>query len=137
MYICMHICNTFTPQILWYVPQLAVVHNWCTTLCGWPKYSHHSNRNLLSTALECNYILAVIVLYFWICSVFLGWYFCRYYAALTNYLPNKLNGIYSLSATRNSVWHWLTSRTSVGTTPFSTAQIRLNWINTLNVYASV
>ena len=36
-----------------------------------------------------------------------------------------------MSATRNSVWHWLTCLTLVGATPFSTAQTRVNWINVL------
>ena len=58
----------------------------------------------------------------------LSWYFLlSYYVAAHRIISLASQmGMYRLFATWNLVWLWLTSRISVGATPFSTAQTRLN-----------
>ena len=52
-------------------------------------------------------------------------YFCNDIVLLHEEL-SPLMGMHQLFATWNSVWLWLTSRISVGASPFTTAQTRLN-----------
>ena len=62
-----------------YIPQLAVVHNQCTTLVNC------QNMHTIPSGVHCQQlwnaiIIAVIVLYFRICNVFLDltWYLCNH-----------------------------------------------------------
>ena len=89
VYVCMYmyVCNTFTPQIKgWYitdVPQLAVVHNLCSTVVVdqiftpfQQKFTISNNR--ISQQQLWNAInIAVIVLYFGF-TMYLTWYFCNH-----------------------------------------------------------
>ena len=78
--LCMYLymCNIFTPHIkgsncgsyITDVSQLAVLHNWCTTLAG-SQHIHTIPTGIHYQQLWNVIIIPVIVLYFWIFEVIL------------------------------------------------------------------
>ena len=128
---------------LWYitsVPQLAVVHTYITNVPHlWLAkiFTPFQQEFTVTATLECNYYCCNCIVFldlqciFGFMMVFCNHSYCVAACRIIS-LASQM-GIYQLFAMQNSVWLWLTSRISVGTTPFSTAQTRLNLTNVLNV----
>ena len=118
-----NICSTWfldiSINLIHLTSKAQTIHNWCTALVA------SQNICTIPTGIHCQQlwnviIIAVLVLYFWICHVHMYFWIyhgifviilCYWYYTARKIISLTIQmGIYPSFATRNSIWRWLTSR---------------------------